>query len=407
MSRVRVAILTTAGPVSVQRITEEDPDVDSVVCLAGKAVALPISPAYNAFVREPTGVIQRAFGGAAYRVDLSAPVTEGYSWQLALYAAHALAAAGRLAGPDDAADVLVLVTGEVDRDLKVSAVDHVAEKVRAAEGVLAEAREAGLPVIVALPAANPASSPEGCRFVATETVDDLLRTVGLGGQGSPVHGSTDPGGESGGRRLFMVGGVAVVVLATALAGFWYTRAREPIVPTPVAAPASPAPAPAESRNLGPADITIELIEHRPPRGSTCAALLIGSAEAVPVPVPREADGRFKPSNGEGLCRLEVRARAAEGITLSISNIVWTESRRGARAPSETPPPSAEPDCGAIAMILPLPRRLALPATLSLVVEGCPATMESVATKAEGQPKPSESCRDVPVTHRVVRTGPTP
>ena len=164
MSPVRVAVLTTTGPAEVERITEEDPELSSVVCLGGKAVSLPVSRAYDAFVREPTGVVQRHFGHPAYRIDVSAPIDEGYSWQLGLLAAHALAAAGRLAGKGDAADRVIWATGEVDRDLNVLPVDHVARKLdRAAADRTAadrtaadraETREKGASLTVYVPAAK-------------------------------------------------------------------------------------------------------------------------------------------------------------------------------------------------------------------------------------------------------------
>ncbi len=58
MNAIRLFILTTDGPVEVQRITAEDPSVKSVICLDGRAVSLPISPDYEAFVRTPTGVVE-------------------------------------------------------------------------------------------------------------------------------------------------------------------------------------------------------------------------------------------------------------------------------------------------------------------------------------------------------------
>jgi len=164
---VRVFIATTAGLVAVQRITEEDPEVNSVVCLAGKAVALPISAAYEAFVRNPTGVIQRQFGHPAYRVDVSAPVDEGYSWQLALFAAHALVKADRLAHPDADAPLTVIATGEVNRDLHVLEVDHMAEKF----GDLA----AGLTAIGADPSRTVLAVPHG----NDEAVTDHVQAAGL------------------------------------------------------------------------------------------------------------------------------------------------------------------------------------------------------------------------------------
>ena len=131
MNLVRIIIATTANPVTVQRITEEDPDLNSVVCLAGKAMSLPISPAYDAFVRNPTGVVQRHYGHPAFRVDVSTKIDEGYSWQLGLFTAHALHHLQRLAQQSDACDQTLILTGEVDRDLNVLAVNGNAEKTAA------------------------------------------------------------------------------------------------------------------------------------------------------------------------------------------------------------------------------------------------------------------------------------
>ena len=104
MKSIRVFIATTDGPAEVQRIAEEDPDVKSVVCLDGKAVALPISPDYDAFVRAPTGVIERSYGHRAFRLDVSREISSGLSWQLGIFIAHALHVAGRLAEDGTTAD---------------------------------------------------------------------------------------------------------------------------------------------------------------------------------------------------------------------------------------------------------------------------------------------------------------
>jgi hypothetical protein len=42
-------IATTRGPVEVVSITEEDPDIRSVLCLSDSFQELPISPLYDAF----------------------------------------------------------------------------------------------------------------------------------------------------------------------------------------------------------------------------------------------------------------------------------------------------------------------------------------------------------------------
>src|SRR3546814_2502033 len=85
------------GPSTVLRVTPEDPSLRSVVCLGRTTTILPISRAYDAFVRAPSGIVERAVGHPAFRVDVSAPIDDGDSWQLGLYLAHRLKVAGRLA----------------------------------------------------------------------------------------------------------------------------------------------------------------------------------------------------------------------------------------------------------------------------------------------------------------------
>ena len=128
---IPVYILTTEGPVRIQRITREDPMVHSVICLDGRAEALPVSAAYEAFVRSPTGVVERLTGHGAYRMDVDGKVDEGSSWQLAAVLAHA---AEREA---QASDIQVLfATGEVDRDLVVRPVQQVGRKLARLEDAI-------------------------------------------------------------------------------------------------------------------------------------------------------------------------------------------------------------------------------------------------------------------------------
>ena len=126
--KFRIYIATTEGPVEVQKITIEDPEVRSVLCLNGTAKSLPVSRAYDAFVKEPTGVIQRSFKHGSFRMDVSAPITDGESWQLGAFIAHALFAEDMLASPDEPVENTIWLTGEVDRDLNVRPVDHIKEK---------------------------------------------------------------------------------------------------------------------------------------------------------------------------------------------------------------------------------------------------------------------------------------
>jgi hypothetical protein len=148
---IRIYIATTEGPVEVQRITREDPNVRSVVCLDGTAKALPISRAYDNFIKEPTGVIQRSYSHSAFRMDVDKPVTDGNSWQLAAFIAHALLHENQLAGPEDKVLNAIWLTGEVDRDLNVRPVDHIKEKLLASRGLFERLRTEDVRVFCFIP----------------------------------------------------------------------------------------------------------------------------------------------------------------------------------------------------------------------------------------------------------------
>lgn len=126
--RIRVLIATTRGPVAVTRIVPENPSVNSVICVSGSLESLPVSRAYDAFVRAPTGIVEGITGHAVYRTDVSAPIESGDSWQLGLFLAHLLKREDLLAERGEQASCDLLVTGRLDRDLEVGSVEHVAEK---------------------------------------------------------------------------------------------------------------------------------------------------------------------------------------------------------------------------------------------------------------------------------------
>ena len=141
---VTVYILTTQGPVRIQRISAEELGVQSVICLDGRAQALPISSRYDAFVRNPTGVIERATGHSAYRMDVDQMIDDGDSWQLGVYLAH-------LSENDIGEDTHVFVTGEVDRELGVRPVSHVPEKLEQADDLMRALQREGKRVQVIVP----------------------------------------------------------------------------------------------------------------------------------------------------------------------------------------------------------------------------------------------------------------
>jgi hypothetical protein len=188
---MRVAIATTEGPSRVQALAAETaPDVHSVVCVDGGADALGISAAYNRFLRRPTGPVEAAFGHRTFRLDVSAPIAGGSSWQLGVYTAHALLAASRLtldaaATPETPA---VLATGQVNRWGRTGSIDYLSEKLHAARDWLAGLRAHGAPCTVAFPSADAGQiAPElradleglGVRLLPCAGVNDLERALGL------------------------------------------------------------------------------------------------------------------------------------------------------------------------------------------------------------------------------------
>ena len=181
--RVHVFIATTEGPVAVQKITAEDPDVPSVACLDGTTEILPISRDYTRFVDRGTGLVARLTGHGAYRLDLDGPVDGGRSWQLPVLLAHLLDAEGWLAGPEEPADLTLLATGEIDREQRVRPVGRLDRKLSAARALIDRHAESGRPLVVLVPddgeAHEPLASrlPDGgdgvVRLLAWKRVEDL------------------------------------------------------------------------------------------------------------------------------------------------------------------------------------------------------------------------------------------
>lgn len=229
MTAVRVYVATTDGPSEIQRIADEDPEVRSVVCLNGTSEALPISGAYDAFVRKPTGVIERMFGHPVFRMDVAARISDGHSWQLGAFAAHALRAAGRLAQRNASASRAVWLTGTVDSDLRVGPVDHIAEKLQRSQPLFQKLLAEGVPITVFLPKANAdqvpspetgGGQPAGVDIVLVDNTDAVCRNLGL----PRVARSAAAGrlkARNGKRRSLAF--AAVVLLAAGSAGAVHWR----------------------------------------------------------------------------------------------------------------------------------------------------------------------------------------
>ena len=214
MSRVRVFIATTEGPVAVQKITAEDPDVPSVACRDGTTEVLAISGDYTRFVDRGTGLVARLTGHGAYRLDLDRPVDGGRSWQLPVLLAHLLDAAGRLAGPEEPAGLTLLATGEVDRAQRVRPVGRIEEKLSAARALIDGHAEDERPLVVLVPESEgtpqlatrlPAGGDGVVRLLAWDRVEDLAALEVRPAPETVLPAATSPGEQaivrSGGDSL--------------------------------------------------------------------------------------------------------------------------------------------------------------------------------------------------------------
>lgn len=380
MSAVRVFIATTQGPAEVQRITREEPGVQSVVCLNGKALALPVSPAYDAFVRVPTGVIEAAYGHPAYRMDVSSPISEGMSWQLGALVAHGLFAAGRLAEKNEAAARAVWLTGEVDRDLCVAPAEHLSDKIRKSGRLLSELKAAGVPVTLCVPRASLAEVDSAwleslgigaglCEVLRVDSAAEVLESLGLEvPTRAQVPDIARPPRPVPARRAgpwaYGLFGVVVLAVAVAAAARW-EHILDP--PASTARQAEPRSAPESA----PAKISILAVQLRAGDGETCAAVALGAAEPVVTETalaPREI---VRTGRGADLCALEYRitnrGQAAE---------VWVFGVRagtGARRLNSKVLARARPLPGgeSLSLDIPLPQRFEGPLMHRLAVVAAP------------------------------------
>lgn len=152
-----VVIPTTLGPVSVTGLIELAGEGGrSAMCLEGTTTLIGVASGYNAFVRLTTGVIHRLYGKTPqvdYRLDVSANVDAGSSWQLAVLLAHALYENGRrLETAADAEGPLVWATGAINpAGVTVANVGHVADKLRRSRELFEAALAKGRAIHIFIP----------------------------------------------------------------------------------------------------------------------------------------------------------------------------------------------------------------------------------------------------------------
>ncbi|MEE8515419.1 MAG: hypothetical protein V3T02_02155 [Alphaproteobacteria bacterium] len=326
MKRIAVSIATTDGPARIQRITAEDPEVRSVVCLGGKAISLPISADYDAFVRNPTGIIQACFGHGAFRIDVSRQITGGVSWQLGVLVAHAVADANRLAGPDDDAATALWASGEVDRDLKVGAVRDITLKLNQSRQAFAAYQAQGVAIIIAVPESNAAEAEQclkdmfgpdagGFRVIGVATAGDILKQLRVALPKRRWRLSPRAAARKFRRGrptpAAFYGAAAALVMVVALAGWNHGAEQAPEAPAgafssaPLTTPTQQHSGPADGKQA-PQGIVAAATLARAPKGSGCAAVYFNVATAVVQHWQGIEAGRLPAQRTRGLCDLSYR-----------------------------------------------------------------------------------------------------
>lgn len=152
-----IFIATTQGLVAIQNITPiDDEDISSVVSVNGTSTTANISGNYHNFVKKGVGIIHQMFGACSYRVDISARIDQGNSWQVAMYLAHLAQSQGLLGnGEVSQGDTVICATGEVNTtNQQVLAVAEVAVKFKLALPQLKQWTALGTDVLFLLPQAN-------------------------------------------------------------------------------------------------------------------------------------------------------------------------------------------------------------------------------------------------------------
>ena len=351
-----IFIATTKGSVGIQRITEEDPEIASVVCLAGKAMPLPISNAYQDFVRQATGVVQRDFGHGSFRVDLSATIEDGYSWQLGLYLGHAAETADRLTGDPAHEAIHVFATGEVNVDLEVLSVDHVTLKLERLKNHVGNLSAEGTRVIIIVPSGNLEEAPDdfahgNIELHGVSTVAEALRAIGITAEPRPKKSTnvilTPPAipekkiNRAKGLVLALIG---LIMIGIAAAYITYETSFEAWASLERAGKYRALDnALKKANDSGVIDrfraniyqnyliatrpdkdrLRIRLIEHRAPEGKTCAAFHLGRVKAIVTESQRRSERAFQVGQITGLCQLEFIAEAdANSIYLWGRYVRW-------------------------------------------------------------------------------------
>jgi hypothetical protein len=301
---VAVYVATTEGPVQVERIVAEPGIVQSTARVSGTTKLALFGQGYDDFVKRGSGIIAREIAPGPFRMNLSAPIHDGESWQLGVFVAHALARDGRLAGAEDTFSRAVWATGSVDFDLGIGPVDEVEAKVETSRRLFDT-----VPVLALVPSETlpPQDLPPGVSWMPIKSARQACLELAIAlSQATPVQ---RPVLHNRLRRwaFALVG----LMLATAAVSFHAARSDERF---------------ADEVSIARGAVRVRLFERRPMAEQNCAAVHLGSAQANLVPLKRGRSGTFEGGASEGLCGLRVGVTATEpGHRLALT-LVATRGR---------------------------------------------------------------------------------
>ncbi|MFP6775110.1 MAG: hypothetical protein VCE74_22685 [Alphaproteobacteria bacterium] len=395
MTAFAIFALTTAGPVQIQRISRERAPL-SMMVLGRGSERLAISDRYDDFVYPGGGPVEKFFGPfpeGGFRLEVSAPIDSGDSWQLAAFMAHAVVGAGQhsLCREVAEAERILCLTGTVDYDGQIGVVGHIAEKMQALDSERGQWGD-GPPTrpvepLVVVPRgedfdhlaardATPGLAVRGAGSVVKlcRELDIPLAPAGIAATDTPPAIKPETPRRSGIWKWSLS---ALVLLAAAIAVFSpesrrppeqaplppptakrEVAAKVPVTPTTPVAPTTPvtppvtkaaakkpakADPPARKEPAKPAvPLTAEvkpprlgILERHAPEGQPCTAVYFGKAQAELRPVPVADGDRFKTSQGKRLCGLLLRIELGGEETYAVVNL---ETLSGRLVGALRPPP---------------------------------------------------------------------
>lgn len=215
--KTHIFIATTQGLVAIQNITPiDDEDISSVVSVNGTSTTANISGSYHNFVKKGVGIIHQMFGACSYRVDISARIDQGNSWQVAMYLAHLAQSKGILGnGEVNPGDTVICATGEVNTtNHQVLAVGEVATKCKLAQPQLDQWTALGAKVQFLLPQANQSDVDKKNYLLCVSNLEQAAAALPNTTQNQPSASVKNKKSVSINSRY--VGIIAVSILALAI-----------------------------------------------------------------------------------------------------------------------------------------------------------------------------------------------